>query len=162
MVRSRAHRGFTLVEMVVVIALVGIIGSLTAFSDLGAYKRVLASTDADTIASALVQARNDAMHGVCFDSSCDAPPTHGVYMAKNHLVIFEGPSYNDRLVAVDEELTLEGIENSSSDQEVVFAPVTGEPAQATALVFINSAGAAWRVDVAQNGLITENVVNSSE
>jgi prepilin-type N-terminal cleavage/methylation domain-containing protein len=151
-----AHRGFTLVEMVVVIALVGMLGSLTAFADIHSYTRALAGSDVTTVLGALSEARGRAMHGVCFETACVAPASHGVLVDKDSIVIFEGQTYSDRIQAADEVLPLSAVHNSTS-QETVFNSVTGEVLHATSLSFSNGSEEAWRIDIAQSGLLTPSV-----
>ena len=125
---SSHTQGFTLVEMILVIALIGTLGSLTAFQDIGAYKRILARTDADRINGAFVKARSDAMQGVCASGSCDAPPWHGVMVSGHQAILFEGPSFLGRSLGADESFPLEDADISSGSQETIFAPITGESA----------------------------------
>ncbi|MEO6536142.1 MAG: prepilin-type N-terminal cleavage/methylation domain-containing protein [Candidatus Paceibacterota bacterium] len=153
-------RGFTLAEMVLVLALMSLLGSLTAFVNIGAYKRLLARTDVDRIVGALVQARSEAMHGVCKANICDTPPPHGVRVGRNEVTVFEGSSYSDRIATVDETFFLDGT-MASGTNEVVFVPITGEVSDGLDIFLTGVEGSAsntWHVQIATSGNITSNAM----
>ena len=72
------EKGFTLIEIIVVISIIAIIISFGMTIDLGVFKRDLFKAEQSTIVSVLEKARSRSManmfesaHGVCYDSGTD-------------------------------------------------------------------------------------------
>lgn len=87
---STTSRGFTLIEILVVIGMIAVLGSAILFIDLNSYRGDAFRAERDTIVTLLGQARVDALnnigedkHGVAFFPS-DAPDSY---------VVFAGDSY---------------------------------------------------------------------
>ncbi|MEJ0053382.1 MAG: prepilin-type N-terminal cleavage/methylation domain-containing protein [bacterium] len=119
-------RGFTLVELLIVIALVATISAIGLIVGLESYQRTLQRNDEDTIRIALLHARSQALNGVCAAKVCTGPSAHGVYVGDSGFVIFEGGSYFSRHEG--EDIILEGKSDAlrSGLAEVVFSPLTGK------------------------------------
>ncbi|MDB5245562.1 MAG: hypothetical protein JWN90_667 [Parcubacteria group bacterium] len=154
-------RGFTLTEMIVVIALMGTIASFTALQNINAYTRILAHTDASTVRGALVKARSEAMQSLCSSELCDAPPPHGVLVSEHQALIFEGSSYAGRVPNADEIVPLDGTNAITGMREIVFAPISGEPLEATSLILANNSGAVWQITTESSGAVKSRVLEES-
>ncbi len=147
--------------MVVVLSLIGIIASFTVSEDLEAFSRVLARTDVDRVVGALVEARGEAIHGVCSDDSCDFPPAHGVMIRDHEVVVFGGPSYEGRAQDADELFPLEGITQVTGMREILFTPSTVEAISTQNMLFSNSAGAEWKISIDYSGAIRSSLQSSA-
>lgn len=147
-------RGFTLLEMTLVIGLMGTIASMTAFQDVTVYKRVLARTDAGQVMGALIRARGEAMHGLCSSNNCETPPPHGVWFGEHSVVEFEGTSYANRTPDTDEQYPLAGTRVVPGTQEIIFSPISGEAVESGSVHLTDTTGATWQVDVTQSGVIS--------
>lgn len=117
--------GFTLIEIIVVFALVSFVALLTLSIDPLSYELNSFGSEVDTIAELLQTAREDALanidqlpHGVALH-----PPDH-----PNADVLFEGSSYANRVVAKDEVISgsFPLALSSTTPTEVVFSQVSGD------------------------------------
>jgi prepilin-type N-terminal cleavage/methylation domain-containing protein len=79
-------KGFTVIELLLVIALIGVIATLTATFGLATYRESIFRNDARLIINLLEQARTKAMAGENTDS-------YGVQIAPNSITSFQGSSY---------------------------------------------------------------------
>lgn len=115
-----SSRGFTLIEILVVVAIIGIIVSLAATADLNTLKGDTFRAEESTIVSMLTLARSRAMNNM-FETS------HGVcYVAPNY-VIFQGSTCDS--AASTSELTPANISIASNGSTIfpafVFNRLTG-------------------------------------
>ncbi|CAN5726775.1 hypothetical protein BH11PAT2_BH11PAT2_06580 [soil metagenome] len=154
---SLITRGFTLIEMVVVLAVVGTIASFTALQDLGAYSRALAGTDVDSVVGALIKARSESMQGICATYGCEVAPAHGVMVSEHQVVVFEGPSYEGRAQSADELFPLQGTDTISGTPEIVFKAYSGDSVEPATLTLSNSTGARWQVTIDSSGAVQSSI-----
>ncbi len=109
-------QGFTLIELVIVMAIVSIILTWGLVVSLNAYRQAVLSGERDKIVSILKKARSRALSNV-------HELAHGVYIDATGYTLFEGSSYASRNASLDEVfpkspgLTLGGI------SEVVLSPL---------------------------------------
>lgn len=71
-------RAFTLIEMLIVLALMMTLASVSVIAGTESYQRALTSGDADRMVSLLYRARAMSLAGVCLLDSCGAESTHGI------------------------------------------------------------------------------------
>src|ERR1700690_15728 len=97
------NKGITLIEVIVVIALVAIVSSFGLFISMDNYNDSSFRNERDLFISALMHARAQAMDNTCLDTStvnCTDGKEHGVYIDKTgndvvtDYVIFQGATYN--------------------------------------------------------------------
>lgn len=84
----RDKRGFTLIEILVVIALITVIASIGIMAGIDSYQRFLFRSNVDTAVSLLQKARSSAIHNMNETS-------HGVYFcdpSNSKFVLFRTPS----------------------------------------------------------------------
>jgi prepilin-type N-terminal cleavage/methylation domain-containing protein len=118
-------RGFTLVETLLVLALMSVLISVSLTEGLASFTRGLSQNDRQLAVSALREARAEAMDGTCTGNACAGPLAHGVFISQSGVTIFEGASYADRLQQADQVL-LFSAEETVSDTYVLFAADTGD------------------------------------
>ena len=108
-------RGFSLIEVLLVIVIIGLLGYLTLPLGIGFYQTLVLNSSADQLIQTLRQAQTDAQ-AAKFDSS------FGVRLNEQAYTFFssEQPSY-DLTYTLDQGLTLSGL------TEVIFSKITGLP-----------------------------------
>ena len=122
-----APLGFTLVETLIVLGLLGIFIGVTVPSGVDEYERVQARSDRELLVSSLRETRAEAMNGTC--ATCTAPESHGLHISQNQLILFTGPSYATRTQAFDTEVsTSKATHFSTSEADVIFTPFSGDVA----------------------------------
>ena len=125
--RTSAVTGFTVIEILVVLALVGFIASLGVTIGLDSYRRFLFYSERDTLVSILQRARSEALSNTG-SAVASSSIFHGLFMAPENAVLFRGPSYALRDSGYDITTPLTAGIVRSGISEIVFAPLTGEVA----------------------------------
>lgn len=116
---SADNKGFTLIEVVIVMAILAIIGGLGLFVGTDFYRSYILRTERDTLVSILQRQRSRALNNIN-DSH------HGVFLEDDRYTVFQGDSYAsrdhdyDEVVNLPRSVTLDGI------TQVVFEPLSGE------------------------------------
>lgn len=90
-------RGFTLIEILVVIAILLIITSFGLFVSLDFYKSNLVSSERDTLVAALRRARGEALVN-------ERGLPHGLHLSPSDYVVFAGSDYASRAAQYDENI----------------------------------------------------------
>lgn len=121
-------RGFTLLEIIVVMALIVIITGFGLIVNFDDYRGYSFRNERDTVAGVLQKARSQAVNNMCFGAGCTDGKPHGVYFGiPGQYVIFQGASYATRDVAVDEIIESENNTSSIAGmQSVVFSRLSGD------------------------------------
>lgn len=146
-------KGFTLVEALVVIALIGIIGSFGLLMSYDVYRGDSFRTDRAALIAALQHARAESMGAVCFGDTCTDGAEHGIAIQSDRYVIFQGSSYaardaeHDVVVAADPSFAHGGL------SEVVFAMSSGNPEVVGAITFQDTTGRASIITIGNEGQI---------
>ena len=122
------NKGFTLIEIIVVIAVIGIIISFGTIMDLSVLERDTFSTERSTIVSVLEKARSRAMANM-FESP------HGVcYVAPNY-VIFQGSTCTasgSELIPANQNIAvLSDFTNPAKFPTIVFTQLSGNTTGST-------------------------------
>jgi prepilin-type N-terminal cleavage/methylation domain-containing protein len=112
-------KGFTMIELLVVISIMGLIFGMGLFASFDFYRSYLLSTERDILLGVLEKARSRAMANM-FESS------HGVHIENSTYVIFRGDSYIPG-AASNEEIPGNSIIQKSGINDVVFEELTGLP-----------------------------------
>jgi len=93
-------KGFTLIEMMLVVALITILGGLGLYFGLDSLRGYSFRSDRDVLASVLQHARAEAVSNVCRGGGCQDGKPHGVAIKPSDYpdsyVIFQGSSYDSR------------------------------------------------------------------
>jgi hypothetical protein len=110
----------TLIEILVVLGMMAGIIALTALAPIHDFSLLEPRKDRETLMDALLFARGRAISGMCSADDCARGAPHGVFVDDSSIVIFEGPSYEERNRDADyafpraSDATLEG------DHEFLF------------------------------------------
>ena len=120
--KTLMSRGFTILELLLVIGLLTVLVALTLPVGLRFYQLQVVDETADSVTSLLVNAKMEARLG-------KHDRDHGVKFLPNLLVVFEGDSYVLRVTSEDQPFPLPPgtILSGMSSDEIRFAKVTGSP-----------------------------------
>lgn len=119
--------GFTLVELLVTIGLLGLLIGLTTISLISVQRRVTLSSTITTLISDLKEQQTKAMTG---DTGGVSKNSYGIYFDTNRYILFRGASYSSAdpsNFAVD----LANIDFANPGTSIVFARISGEIAAAS-------------------------------
>ncbi len=115
--------GFTLMEILVVLGLVGMIGALSLFTDLNNYRGNAFREEVNILGTALQTARADALNNI--DQNRHGVAIHpGGY---DGYIIFEGDNYATRITSLDVNIKSSyGITPPALPTEIVFDQLSGD------------------------------------
>ncbi|HYF12847.1 MAG TPA: type II secretion system protein [Candidatus Paceibacterota bacterium] len=100
---SRAYtRGFTLIEVLIVIGLVTLVGGMTIIFSTDSFRGHNFRAERNTLVAVVAKARSQSINNMCFGESCTGGKPHGVRFDKDRVTIFQGPSWEGRDASVDE------------------------------------------------------------
>jgi len=120
---NQSGGGFTLIEILVVLALITAIASLGVTAGIDSYQRFLFRSNVDTATSLLQKARSSAIHNI-------GETNHGVDFdhVPEKFVLFRGSSYLTRDSSFDLLVDRNKAITPSGLSEVVFEQLSGETA----------------------------------
>lgn len=126
------HRGFTLLEILIVIALLAIVAGFGLIVSMDDYRGFNFRNERDVVAGVLQKARSQAVNNMCFPhggGDCSDGKPHGAYFGTDgQYVIFQGPSYASRDEDADEVIEVGAPVDVSGFSEVVFSRLSGDAA----------------------------------
>ena len=138
------NKGFTIIEIIVVIGLIVAILAFGSIFDINSFSRELARGETSTLVSVLNKARSKSMNNLY-----NAP--HGVYIDTNDFVIFRTSSYNPT-EPTNEKFPRNTNVAISGMNSVIFERLSGEPN--TTGVFTLSDGTNTKtIEIKSSGLI---------
>lgn len=136
------HKGFTIMEVLVIVGLIAIIALFTSGIDTGAITRSNANSEANTLIELLTRARSLALNNVNENQ-------HGVYVDASSFILFEGDSY---ATAVSTQATpRNSLISHTGDTEIVFTRLAGSTTPASMTLSAN--GVSATIDVNAEGRI---------
>jgi len=121
-IRNNKTYGFSFIEVVVVMAIVGFLAASGIIIGIDSLQRYLFRSDLEKAATLLQKARSSAVNNI-------GESSHGVYFANSeNFILFRGVSYAARDSAYDLPVEKSGVITASGLTEIVFAPLSGETA----------------------------------
>lgn len=147
------HTGFTLVEMIIVVALVAMIAVLATVSFSAVTARQALDKSTDSVVAVLAQARS-------FTLSAKADSAYGVRLLTTGPVLFAGTTYDAASptnvpLLLDPRLSIANISLSGGGSDVLFRKLTGTTTQSgTFRVIITSTPTSYRtVTIYATGIV---------
>lgn len=135
-------RGFSLIEIVIVIGLVGVLTACSVAFSMSSVSRTHALSERDLLVSLLTQTRAKAVANV-------QEKPHGVYIETDNYIVYEGTIYEEesltnRIIPRNSHVTINGLKNIIFQQLTADVENTGtiEIVEDTQIyrIEINSAG----------------------
>lgn len=139
------NRGFSLLEILVVIAIIAALGAATLPYASRSYKHYVKTVETKNIISVLRRAETMAMANA-FESN------FGVKFTSSAAILFKGNSYATHDAAYDETYPISNAVSVSAPSEIVFEKITGRPAAAISLS-VSSNGKNQMISVGKEGTI---------
>jgi len=123
-------KGITLIETIIVVAILAIIVSLGLFVSFGFYKSHSLNADQNNLASALRKARSLAINNFYQTG-------HGVFIDANSYTFFQGASYVSRQQQYDQIFNVSPGTRLSGLQEIVFQQLSGDVNASGTIILTN-------------------------
>jgi prepilin-type N-terminal cleavage/methylation domain-containing protein len=128
---TRSH-GFTLIETIVVMSMLAMVGAFTMVVSMDSYKGYGFRNERDTLVMSLLRARSQAISNMCLGASgtCTDGKPHGVHLASDAFIIFQGTTYALRDIAVDESIPRQAMNVTVGGTltDVIFSQLSGQVA----------------------------------
>jgi len=139
-----ANRGFTLIEIMVVLGLVGVIAALSVAVSFNSLGRSSVHTERDTLVSLLWVARTKSLANV--DQSA-----HGVHIEANTFTVFTGDTYSasdpkNRVTPRNTAISISG------PSDIKFLQLTGDVAGAGTIT-LSGVGSTQTIEINDAGRI---------
>jgi prepilin-type N-terminal cleavage/methylation domain-containing protein len=144
-IKSKA--GFTLIELMLALALLGLIGGLSAPLVRGFFQRTRLATDQNRIAQTL-------RHGQVLAESGQRDSPWGVRINNKEIILFAGDSYASRNEKFDEVYSLRPSFAVSGPDEFVFTKLSGRPDTTGTITLKTAAGQSRNVSVNEVGTVS--------
>lgn len=137
---STHNRGFTLTEILIVMALISVVAGLSTIMSMDNYHSYSFSNERDLIVAVLHKARSQAINNMCLGAGCTDGRPHGVHIVGNQYTVFQGPTFAGRDSAVDEIVRANAPVTLTGATDVIFSQLSGS-ASSTASITISDATA---------------------
>jgi prepilin-type N-terminal cleavage/methylation domain-containing protein len=133
----KINRGFTLIEIIVAVAILTIILAFGVSINFNAYTRGIFQSEESKVVSSLERMRSQALNNVCIGSTCTDGKKHGLCYdsGSKKYIMFQGNTYTTRDSSVDismdanSNITISAIPNillCSTGSGIVFNQLTGK------------------------------------
>jgi prepilin-type N-terminal cleavage/methylation domain-containing protein len=150
-IRTNMPRGFSLIEMLITLSLLGSIAGIALFVSLSSYTSENLISERDVLVGLLLQARTSSIegvlgvdHGFCFDQ------------AQREYVVFQSPftSINtEKNVPKSPNSSLDSVHNCQSSGEVIFTALSGTTTPTT--LSVSNSTQSLRIIINSEGMIEE-------
>lgn len=118
-------KGITLIEVIIVIALLTILAQISLSGDISFYRKKTFNEEVDNLYLSFMRTRVTSMHNVCYGISCTDGKPHGVHIEADRYVLFQGNLFSHRDVAYDEIVFFPPSVSATSLGDVVFEQLSG-------------------------------------
>ena len=152
--RAPCAGGMTLVEVVIVLALMVVVGNFALLISCSSYRGVSYHTDRANLVAALEHARAQAIDDVCDGSACSDGAPHGVSIQSDRYVIFQGSSYSTRDMSLDEVVEANSSITHSGTPEVTFSAGSGDVIAPGLIVLSDAYGRTSTTTIGEFGQIS--------
>lgn len=132
------QRGFSLIEVVLVIALVSLCAGYGMFFSMDSYRSHSFYTDRDALVSLLQHARAESMSNICGGTGCTGGLQHGAVVESDRYVLFEGANYSTRDASQDITIERSPLMSATGLTEAIFAVGSGDVAT-TGTIYLSDA-----------------------
>lgn len=157
--RTNSEAGFTLVELLLVIGLVGVLTSVTIISLIQPQRSASLSGTVEVLVADLRQQQLKAMSGDSMTASSAQP--HGIYVESNKYTLFKGSGYSgsdtDNFVVQPDGVSFS---TNFASSEVAFQKASGEPSgfnpSANTITVSNLSGESKTITINRYGVVTVN------
>lgn len=156
---TNPQSGFTLVELLIVMALIGVLTTLTVVSLIQPQRSASLSGTVDVLVADLRSQQLKAMAGDSVSDSVAQP--HGIYIEPNRYTLFKGSGYSgsdsDNFIVQPESITLS---TTFASSQVSFQKASGEPSgfnpSANTITVSNLSGESKTITINRFGVVTVN------
>lgn len=155
--KNRLQSGFMVLELVVVMGLLAIVGSLGLFMSMDSLRGGAFRDERDMVVSSLQRARSQAINNICLGSGCVEGQKHGVHIGSGEYVIFQGENYD---AATSTNIIIKSVSAAvfaTGTENTVFNNLSGNlsvPTPAIITVFGLSRQASSTISINAEGRIT--------
>ena len=118
-----SEQAFTLTEILVVLALLGVLATFTLFISLDYYRSATLRSERDTVVTILEKARSQSMNNI------DQSP-HGLHITTSSYILFEGSTWASRAQALDISFPVSGGVTATGN-DIIFSQLSGATTAAT-------------------------------
>ena len=98
---QRTFYGFSLIETILTVSIMTLCVSIGLAESLTTLSHTYARIDRSILLASIREARAESIHHACRSLNCAGSASHGIYIERNHITLFEGSSYIKRSTAVD-------------------------------------------------------------
>ena len=152
MTNNKHSRGFTMIEMLVVIVIMSVLASVILPSLLNFRRSSLLNTETQEVVTLVNRAR-------LLSVSSKNDERFGVHFEPSKLVLFQGATYTDGVATNEEHYFDSAISSATSinggGSEILFAKVTGAASQtATTTLLFTGTTASSTVLIRKSGVVT--------
>jgi prepilin-type N-terminal cleavage/methylation domain-containing protein len=144
-------RGFTFLEVLVVMSLVAIVGTFTLFMSMETFRGSNFRSDRDMLVLALQRARSEAVHNECA-GTCTDGKAHGVHIQSNAYILFQGAAYSSSDQQNISFSANTAVARTPASVDVVFSQLTGNSSAQT--ITLSSQGKSSVISISTNGRIS--------
>ena len=120
-----ASRGVTLIEILMVVAIMTLVGGTAAFIGLDSFRGFLFRSDRDVLVTLLQHVRAEAMGNICRGTNCTHGESQGIEIMPDAFLLFQGGEYVSRDTSLDLRIDANPLLNHTGTTEIIFTPVSG-------------------------------------
>ncbi len=125
--RISTNSGFTLIEILIVMAVIASLAGLGFFMSVDVYRSTSFNSDVESLAFLLGRARGQALNNI------DGIP-HGIKIEPGQYTLFEGQNFALRNQAKDETTAFNGSLSFTGPNEIIFSQLSGDSTASGSLV----------------------------
>ncbi len=148
-------RGFTLIEIIVVICIVAVMGSVVMYNLSAKRNDQTVNSAEDEVVALLNEARSSTL-------SAEQNLQYGVHFQTNQAILFQGATYvsgatGTREISIDPSINITSISLATGGSDIVFDKMTGSTGEYGSLVVKNISSSEQKtITITKAGLITGN------